>query len=100
MISTTSTTIKEYLKSLPDVPEYMELGKAEQAEFCKRMLAIITDKHYQAVVNTLIEFYKEALIANHLDKGEFSSEDFRNRINALRDLNSKLLSFAANVKKT
>lgn len=97
---TTTSTVKEYLTTRPeDVKSYANLEKAEQVEFCKEIRHILTNKSYQAVVDSLINTYKEALIYNKLDKGEFSPQDFRSRILALRDLNQLMLTFAANVKE-
>lgn len=101
MISSTSTYVKDFLETqAKDIKGYSTLEKAEQVEFCKWMKQIVTNKHFHLVMASLIERYKESLIYNELEKGEFGPQDFRSRILALRDLNQLMLSFAANVKKT
>ena len=99
-MTTTSTFVQEFLETLPkDLKGYSALEKTEQVEFCKWMKQIVTNKNFHLVMGSLIERYKESLIYNQLEKGEFGPQDFRSRILALRDLNSLMLSFAANVKK-
>lgn len=97
---TTTTSVKDFLETRPaDLSSYAKLTKPEQVEFCKRMKQFVTDKDFHLIMGSLIERYKEALIYNELEKGEFGPSDFRSRILALRDLNQLMLSFAANVKK-
>jgi hypothetical protein len=99
-MTTTSTFVQDFLETRPtDLKGYSALEKAEQVEFCKWMKQIVTNKNFHLVMSSLIERYKESLIYNQLEKGEFGPQDFRSRILALRDLNSLMLSFAANVKK-
>lgn len=101
MISTTSTLVRDFLETQPkDIKGYLALEKTEQVEFCKWMKQIVTNPNFHLVMGSLIERYKESLIYNELEKGEFGPQDFRSRILALRDLNQLMLTFAANVKKT